>query len=259
VPACVNCRKLEGHTCSAYDVAKTVFKRTLPPPPLGACMVPIVEDYMTLIRPGMRVLEVGCGDWAWIRDRCREVGADYEGIDVAPDSSVATRTANLADLSFEDETFDLVFATQSMEHWSEHGCSLRRGLHQCFRVSKPLGTIHLNVPIHFHGTSEFMLGRLGKITELMYAFSNTVDLEAWGRPSAPIPRCHPYPGYWRLVRRPAYVLDIRARRDKPLGSMPHNWALRGRAAQLTRYPISFNLYRGLRKAGAMPDAEWRQG
>jgi len=222
-------------------------------------MIPIVEDYMALIRPGMRVLEVGSGDWPWIRDRCREVGAHYEGIDVAPHSSVATRIANLSDLSFEDETFDLVFATQSMEHWSEYGCSLRRGLHQCFRVTKPLGTIHLNVPIHFHGTSEFMLGRLGKITELMYAFSNTVDLEAWGRPSAPIPRCHPYPGYWRLVRRPAYVLDICARRDKPLGSMPHNWALRGRAAQLTRYPISFNLYRGLRKAGAMPDAEWRQG
>lgn len=222
-------------------------------------MVPIVEDYMTLIRPGMRVLEVGCGDWGWIRETCRAVRADYEGIDVAPQSSIATRIGNLADLSFEDESFDLVFGTQSMEHWGENGCSLRRGLHQCFRVTKPLGTIHLNVPIYFHGTSEFMLGRRGKLAELMRAFSDDVEVEAWGRPSAPIPECHPFPGYWRLARRPAYVLDIRARRDKPLGSMPRNWALRGRAAQLTRYPISFNLYRGLRKARAMPDADWRRG
>jgi hypothetical protein len=50
-----------------------------------------------------------------------------------------------------------VFATQSMEHWSEHGCSLRRGLHQCFPVTKPLRTIHLKVRSILHGTSEFML------------------------------------------------------------------------------------------------------
>jgi SAM-dependent methyltransferase len=100
-------------------------------------MVLIVEDYLTLIRPGMRVFEVGCGDWRWIRDRCREVGADYGSIDVAPDSSVATRIADLADLRFEDETFDLPFGTHSMEHWAEHGCSLRRGLPKCFRLPSP--------------------------------------------------------------------------------------------------------------------------
>jgi hypothetical protein len=102
-------------------------------------------------------------------------------------------------------------------------------------------------------------GPLGKLAELIHAFSDMVGFEAWGRSSAPIPRCHPYPGYRKLARRPAYVLDICARRDKPLGSTAGNWTLRGRAAQLTRYPISLNLYRGLRKAGAMPDAEWRGG
>jgi hypothetical protein len=61
----------------------------------------------------------------------------------------------------------------------------------------------------------------------MHAFSDTVDLKAWGRPSTPVPkRHHSYPGCWKLARRPPYVLDIHARRDKPLGSMPRNWALR---------------------------------
>jgi SAM-dependent methyltransferase len=157
-------------------------------------MVRIVEDYMTPIRRGARVLDVGCWDWARIRDRCREVGAHYEGIDVAPDSSVATCIASLADLSFEDESFDLVLDTQSLEHWSEHGCSLRRGLHQSFRVTKPPRNVSSQYAYPFSTERPSLcIGRLGKLTELMYACSKSVDLEAWGRPPAPYPQVPPLP------------------------------------------------------------------
>ena len=64
------------------------------------------------------------------------MGATYEGIDVAESyfgvPTVATRLMNLADLSYPDNSFDLVVSNQSMEHWGEFGCSLRWGFTKAF-------------------------------------------------------------------------------------------------------------------------------
>ena len=45
-------------------------------------MLPIVRGYIDKIGAGMKVLEIGCGTWEAIKDRCDEVGAHYEGIEV---------------------------------------------------------------------------------------------------------------------------------------------------------------------------------
>ena len=182
------------------------------------------------------------------------MGASYEGIDVQAEyfgrKTVATRLENLAELSYPDAQFDRVIGNQTMEHWGEHGCSLRWGLYQCFRVLKESGELWLNVPIHFHGTSEFMLGRLDRIRELLRPFSNTVTLEKWGTPSDPLPLSFPYPGYWTLRRHPAYVLDIRAVKDRPLpDGYSNRGAASGRLAQMLYYPISYNVFRVLKKVG----------
>src|SRR5450432_2615161 len=114
MPACKDCRKLANGQCQAYEQAQTVLKRTeaLQPPPLGACMLPIVEDYLAYIKPGMRVLDVGCGTWDWIKQHCASVGAHYEGIDVRTEyfgiKTIATRLENLAALSYPDDDFDIV-------------------------------------------------------------------------------------------------------------------------------------------------------
>ena len=80
---CLQCPMQAGSKCRAAEVAEAELRRTLPPPPLGSCMLPIVGGYLTLIQPGMRVLDIGCGSWARIRNHCEKVGAVYEGIDVA--------------------------------------------------------------------------------------------------------------------------------------------------------------------------------
>lgn len=202
-----------------------------------------MEAYAASIDSEHRVLEVGCGSWSRLRDRCLEVGADYQGIDGAESvTSVATRFENLADLSFPDETFDFVVGTQSMEHWAEYGCSLEWGLYQCFRACRPGGRVLMNVPIHFHGTSEFILGRLDRLRTLFDRYSGDVQFEEWGRDSDPIPSYFPYPGYLPLRRRPAYILDIHATRDRDLPPPPSNTARVGLLGKLQAKPASYVLY-----------------
>jgi SAM-dependent methyltransferase len=257
MPACVDCRKLSGDHCRAHDEALATLGRELPPPPLGACMIPIVENYRSLIRPGMRVLDIGCGAWDFLKRACDEIGATYDGIDVLDEyfahKTVATRIENLAELSFENDAFDLVVGNQTMEHWGEYGCTLPWGLYQCFRVCKPSGRVHLNVPIHFHGTREFTLGRLDEIRALFAPFSSQVSFEKWGEPCAPLPPAYPFPGYWKLRGKPAYILDIQAVKDRPLPTGYSNaGAASGRRAQLQNYPASYNVYRVLRKCRLLP-------
>lgn len=252
MPGCADCRMLTGSECSAHRIALEVLGRQLPPPPLGACMIPIVEDYTRQITAGMHMLEVGCGSWNALKVHCEKVGAHYEGID--PDSeyfgkeTVATRIENLAELSYADETFDRVIGNQTMEHWAEHACSLRWGLYQCFRVCKPNGSVLLNVPFHFHGTKQFMLGRMDTIRELFAPFSSRVTIERWGHPCDPLPECRPRPGVWGLAGRAAYIVDIQAVKDRPLPSGYSNrGASSGRLGMIKNLPWSYLLYVLLQK------------
>jgi len=243
--------------CAAHKIAKETLGRQLPPPPLGACMIPIVEDYLSYISRGMRVLDIGCGSWNRIKSYCNKVGAYYEGIDAqteyAGNETVATRIENLAELSFTDESFDLVIGNQTMEHWAENGCTLKWGLYQCFRVCKPYGKVLMNVPIHFHGTKTFMMGNMERLYQLFSPFSTQVSFYKWGNPSDPLPRLFPHPGYLPLCNKAAYVLDIQAIKDRPLPKKYSNrGASTGRLAQLFNYPYSYNIYRILQKVGVFP-------
>lgn len=252
MPKCSECRMLVNNSCFAYNRSEEILGRKVPPPPLGACALPIVEDYLHFIKKDMRVLEIGCGSWNLIKNHCQKVGADYEGIDTEPEyfgiKTVATRLENLAKLSFPNEYFDVVIGNQTMEHWIENGCLLRWGLYQCFRVCKQNGRVLMNVPIHFHGSKQFMFGKLETIQKLFSAFSEQVYFEKWGDPSDPLPACFPFPGYKSLDNRPAYVLDIQAIKNIPIPTGYNNLgAISGRLSELLNYPVSFNVYRLVNK------------
>lgn len=252
MPSCQDCQWREGTTCTAHAKAQADLQRPLPPPPTGACTIAIVESYLPVIKPGMKVLEVGCGTWSRIRDHCRQVGAAYEGLDVQAEyygiPCIATRLENLAALSFPDGEFDLVIGNQTMEHWAEHGCTLEWGLYQCFRVTKPGGSVFMNVPIHFHGTKDFLHGNLGRLRALFERFSGDVGVESWGTPTNPLVPYFPHPGFGALRGKPAYVVDIRATRDRQLPVGIRNiWGFNGKLAQIVHYSLSFNLYRVMQK------------
>ena len=148
---CIACAKRDGKRCTAYVEFAKMQTRELPPEPFSGCIIPITERYQRMIKPGHRVLEIGCGAWSPIKDHCQSIGAEYEGIDTeeyyGETKSVATRIENLGALSFLDDSFDFVFGNQTFEHWEEYGCSNSWGLYQCFRVCKKNGIVALNVPI----------------------------------------------------------------------------------------------------------------
>jgi SAM-dependent methyltransferase len=257
MPDCSDCNLLIDDKCSIHPHVEQILNRKMPPPPLGSCEIPIVESYLPLIKNGMRVLEIGCGAWDYIKKYCAEVGAHYEGIDTEKEyfgkKSVATRYENLADISFPDEYFDLIIGNQTMEHWEENGCSLEWGLYQCFRVCKTNGLVLLNIPIHFHGTKYFLLGKLEKILEKFKPFSKEIAFEYWGKNSKPIVEYFAHPGYWRLKDKSAYIVDIHAVKDKPLPKdIKKEWALNGFVAKLFHNPPSYILYRLLQVLGLMP-------
>lgn len=247
MPACKSCLYLKGNSCNAHELAKIELKRPLPPPPTGACTVAIVESYLPHIKKGMNILEIGCGSWSKIRDYCIQVGANYEGLDVQEEyygiKNIATKIGNLAELDYQDNLFDLVIGNQTMEHWAEYGCTLQWGLLQCFRVAKPNGSVFINVPIHFHGTKEFVHGKLNVINKLFSRFSNSIVFESWGNPSAPIAPYFPHPEFSLLKDKPAYVMDIRAVNDKELPKGINNFlGFKGKLARIIHYSFSYNVY-----------------
>ncbi len=253
---CSECHMRAGDNCLAYKIAQDTMGRRdqLQPPPLGACMIPIVDIYLTFISEGMSVLDIGCGSWDRVKSYCEEVGAHYEGIDINIEymgkKTIATQIENLMNLSFPDESFDVVVGNQTMEHWSENGCRLGWGLYQCFRVCKPNGRVLMNVPIHFHGTRQFRRGEIKELRDLYASFSGQVSFHIWGYPSDPLPSLYAHPGYWGLKNKPAYQLDIQAVKDLPLPRSYNNYgATTGRLAQFLNYSISFNVFRALRRMG----------
>lgn len=248
---------LANNECRAFNIALNTFGREIPPPPLGSCTIPIVNNYLKYIKKGMRVLEIGCGSWSIIKDKCIEVGAEYQGIDTCTEyfgkKTVATMIENLKDLSFDDEYFDIVIGNQTMEHWKENGCGLERGLGQCFRVLNLNGKLSLNVPIHFHGSSEFMLGNLKKLRNSISNYSDEIIFEKWGIPSKPLKEFYPFPSYWKLRKKPSYILDIYAKKNKKCKLTYFDFWPNGVTAIILAKPFSYLLYRLLCKLSFIKD------
>lgn len=105
------------------------------------------------LRPGLRVLDVGCGPGTITADLAEAVGPDGEvvGIDRAEAALEAARAtararglANLRleagdvyDLAFEDASFDLVHAHQVLQHLTDPVAALR----EMARVARPGGLV----------------------------------------------------------------------------------------------------------------------
>jgi len=96
------------------------------------------------VRPGMRVLDVGCGRGEIVR-RCAELGVEVYGVDYAP---VAVRMAREAgavyqadakQLPFPDACFDRVLMFDLVEHL--HPWELDRALAEARRVLHPAGRL----------------------------------------------------------------------------------------------------------------------
>jgi SAM-dependent methyltransferase len=228
MPDCATCRWFDGAKCTAFppDWPMSPVNRA------RACVVAIGEEYNALITRGKRVLEIGCGTWSPTKEHCERVGADWDGIDISPTyygkPTIATRIESVEDLSFPDETFDVVLGNQTLEHWNEFGCRPEVGLWQCFRVCKPGGLVCMNVPIHFHGSRMFVEGDMSAIEGLFRPFVSGIEFLTWGRDRSPLEPVDLIPGYPYPGERTTYVLDIRATRAAKLPPRPTGYNVRWR-------------------------------
>lgn len=84
----------EGHTAWA----QAVFNKWIAPTSLGKS-----------------VLDVGCGDTAFMRNMFESVGMEYTGVALKT-SNPNVVNMDFSFLNFPDESFDLVFSRHSLEH-----------------------------------------------------------------------------------------------------------------------------------------------
>jgi SAM-dependent methyltransferase len=103
------------------------------------------------LRPGMSVLELGCGAGYFTRELARS-GADIVAIDVSPElleiaransaaPNVRYEIQNAYDLSYPDAAFDSVVGSSVLHH-----LEIKEALREIYRVLKPGGTIWFTEP-----------------------------------------------------------------------------------------------------------------
>jgi ubiquinone/menaquinone biosynthesis C-methylase UbiE len=103
------------------------------------------------LKPGMTVLELGCGTGYFTRELARS-GAVVVAIDVSPElleiarancsePNVQYRIENAYALSYDDAVFDSVLGSSILHH-----LEIEKALRDIYRVLKPGGTIYFTEP-----------------------------------------------------------------------------------------------------------------
>jgi len=110
--------------------------------------VQMLSDHL---RPGMTILEIGCGTGYFTRELTRR-GADIVAIDVSPDlleiakakysaPNVRYEIQNAYSLTYADAMFDSVVGSSILHH-----LEIEEALREIYRVLKPGGTVYFTEP-----------------------------------------------------------------------------------------------------------------
>jgi SAM-dependent methyltransferase len=161
------------------------------------------------IRPGLRMLDVGCGDGRFTAEAAA-AGATVTGVEVA-DAAIDRARARYPDLEFrrveidgflpfEDGSFDIAWASEVIEHVSDTA----RWLSEVRRVLRPRGVILLTTPSHGRlrvalGGVERFSPPLGDHLHLYTQRSLTKTLEEFGFGDLRVRAVRGPPGLRRLL------------------------------------------------------------
>ena len=191
--ACRNCPKFDTHA----EVCSVPYGT-----PLRKCAVASIEAHFFDVGAA-ECLEIGYGRFMLARNLIRRSGGRWSGLDP---SQPKDRTAQLgrggygqvAGIPFPDQTFDLVFGIQTLEHWGQKAAPDRQPsdyvqcLKEIARVLKPGGRIYFDAPIHFHGHEMFIMGDIPRVRALLDPeLWRDVVLERWRFRHDPLDRYPP--------------------------------------------------------------------
>lgn len=177
MPACVNCTWFDPLTGACTIQGK-------PTCAARACVAGVARLRLPELRGD--VLEIGPGVWRLPRRLVRE-HATWHGVDPRfkePTPGSNAHCGTVGKLPFPAASFDAVFGLETMEHWLEYGESVPHCLREIRRVLKPGGRFLATVPIHLHGSMEFVRGDLGEIFAYFWDWPR-FEAEAWRREYAP--------------------------------------------------------------------------
>lgn len=104
----------------------------------------VFDIWFTPNREVKTVLDVGCGDTAFMKDLFENVGAKYTGIALKSNNLNVTNM-DFSFLDYEDDSFDLIFSRHSLEHSPMPIVTLM----EWYRVSKAWLCLILPNPLHY--------------------------------------------------------------------------------------------------------------
>lgn len=209
MPACVDCAKFDPRGPSCLVPIGS---------PIRKCSIAFLEREFSKLH-GKRVLEIGCGTWAWPRNLVLNTGNEWFGIepnlsqspppriDQRPEELLPSRGRVLQGtgcrLPFRDGSMDVVFATNTLEHVREWGEPFRGFFIEAWRILKDGGRLLLDFPIHLHGHAMFLDGEIPHILALWNASMwSELGIEEWRKDHQPL---EPYYGWRRPGHTPPRV------------------------------------------------------
>ncbi len=149
------------------------------------------------------MLEIGFGHFWLPRNLILRSGGTWTGIEPRQKTKAELGKGGhgqAGDIPFEDNTFDLIYGIQSLEHWAQGYKTVAKGytyedyMREVHRVLKPGGKIYFDVPIHDHGHEMFIMGDFDRIRGLFNPEGWTdVLLEKWREDHEPLPVQRPRP------------------------------------------------------------------
>jgi SAM-dependent methyltransferase len=196
-----NYRIISCQKCPSFNSNKQICNINFGTP-LRKCVVSSIEAHFHDCKD-KSVLEIGFGRFKLAKNLIQRSGGTWTGVEPRrPKNETPTigkgGYGHATHIPFPDQTFDKVFAVQSIEHWGQKAGGVREpsSYPECIaeisRVLKPGGTVYLDAPVHFHGNEMFIMGDIDKIRSL---FSNdqwkNVKIEKWRENYAPLPRYTP--------------------------------------------------------------------
>ena len=166
---------------------------------------------------GSRVLDVPCGGGVALRGLRPGQGIEYVAADIAPtmlertmsaargrgvEEQVVARVADVADLPFEDASFDLVVSFTGLHCFPDPA----RAVVEMMRVLKPGGVISGSAILNDTGLLHEPMRRVGRVAGLLGPGCDGIEIERWlhGQGvAAPLLTRSGALGYFRGVKSPA--------------------------------------------------------
>ena len=137
--------------------------------PIRACTNKMVDRFFRHHASPCLLMEVGYGINKHVRGMAGKLGYTWNGVEPRWDRSTLRGNeyhGSASSIPFGDDTFPLVVANNCMEHWTEFGDPVEKGLNEIYRVTASGGVFFAVVPMESHGSRIFKTGNLRALKKL---------------------------------------------------------------------------------------------